>query len=263
MSWTYKELRHGICATEYLRIKFLAVARKIGTQTGYPFVESEKVMRTQDHQETRNGSHAMKTFTTCLTLALLSSASVVYAQCSLAPYGQMPASGYGVPGNCYGFGGPVAGHIRHSSTVQEGIQRGMAARIQAQAQYNLLTSLAALNMAQAERVQLENRQARIAVFRNQHASARNEQPQAEALAWPAVLKKPQYAGFRKLADRVAAKAAEDKATAGDWTRLQKAVKGLNTKLARENQDDAHEARQFVNSLLATNPANANQLVASN
>jgi hypothetical protein len=90
--------------------------------------------------------------TACLTLALAACAAPALAQASYRPGNW---AGYGVPGQQYGFGGPVAGHHRHASTAFEGMCRGVAAVTQARAQYNLLTSLAMLNAAQADRLQAE------------------------------------------------------------------------------------------------------------
>jgi len=110
----------------------------------------------------------MKTAAACLTIALLGHPSLARAQFPPVAYGPSSTTGYGVPRHHYGFGGPVAGHVHHSSTVYEGVYRGRAAVIQAQAQYNLMTSLALMNLAEAQRMHWENqqlaRQARIAEF---------------------------------------------------------------------------------------------------
>ncbi len=100
----------------------------------------------------------MKTLATCLTIGLIGCVSVVRAQ-SPEAYARSATPGYGVPGSHYGFGGPVAGHAHHASTAFEGACRGRAAIIQAQAQYNLLTSLAMRNMAEVHRINCENQQA--------------------------------------------------------------------------------------------------------
>jgi len=110
----------------------------------------------------------MKTAAICLTIALLGHPSLAQAQFPPVAYGPSTTTGYGVPRHHYGFGGPVAGHVHHSSTVYEGVYRGRAAVIQAQAQYNLMTSAALMNLAEAQRMHWENqqmyRQARIAEF---------------------------------------------------------------------------------------------------
>lgn len=104
----------------------------------------------------------MKTFAICLTIALTSSVSIAHAQSpqSLMQRPRVPA-GYGVPNHGYHFGPPCAGGVHHAATAAEAQRRGMAAVIQAQAEYNLLTSLAALNAAEAKRMQMENRQQRL------------------------------------------------------------------------------------------------------
>jgi hypothetical protein len=194
----------------------------------------------------------MKTFAACLTIVLLGSVNAAYGQ----------GGGYGVPGQQFGFGPPVAGYIHHSSTACESAQRGMAARVQAQGQYNLLTSLAVLNAAQAERIEMENRQYRIDAYRSQHSSACHNQASAETLAWPAALRTSKYAGFRKVAEQVVAKARAGKLTLSDRTRLQTAVHGMDSGLAREIASDAREARAFLASLLEMGAAGANQLAAN-
>lgn len=102
----------------------------------------------------------MKIFAACLTMILLSHTSLGLAQDGKRAkgYRSQATAGYGVPGNHYGFGAPVAGQIHHSSTYEEGVMRGTAAIIQAQGQYNLLSSLAMLNMAQYQRMQYEHQQ---------------------------------------------------------------------------------------------------------
>jgi hypothetical protein len=107
----------------------------------------------------------MKTLATCLTLVLISHATLAFAQnpnkgkrgSSKAP------AGYGVPQQQFGFGAPVAGQIHHSSTYEEGVGRATAAIIQAQGQYNLLTSLAMQNVAQVQQKQFELQQQQAAV----------------------------------------------------------------------------------------------------
>lgn len=205
----------------------------------------------------------MKTFATCLTIVLFSSVCLAQSEYSTGKSYQSCKSGYGVPRHHYGFGGPVAGHVHHSSTVYEGYQRGMAAQIQAQGQYNLLTSLAELNAAQAERMQFETRQARIAAYRTQFSAGGTNPVSVARLAWPAALLKPQYAIFRNVVRQLAAKSAAHTATAADWTRLQRAAGALDAKLARENAGDADEAQQFVAALLASNSAGSNQIAANN
>jgi hypothetical protein len=215
----------------------------------------------------------MKTFATSLSLVLIAFAGLAHAQTQPGSNYASAAAGYGAPAMYLGC--PVAGHVHHASTVFEGAQRGMAARVQAQAQYNLLSSLAALNMAQAERMRMENQQTRIENYRKEHCSAPRRQegntsaaehaaaPAVGSVAWNAVLQKPQYAGFRKVAEQVAGKAAAGKAAPGDWERLQKATRLLASKLANEQPDAAALARQFVANLVAGGPAGTNRLAGNN
>jgi hypothetical protein len=100
----------------------------------------------------------MKLLAACLTIALIIHASTASAQ-SNRDY----PSGAGVPRSHYGFGHAVGGHIRHDSTYEAGILRGTAAMIQARGQYNLLTSLAMLNVAKVRQIQWEMQQQQAAV----------------------------------------------------------------------------------------------------
>jgi hypothetical protein len=102
----------------------------------------------------------MKILATCLTLVLISHTTLAFAQNpSKGKRGSSKAStGYGVPQQQFGFGAPVAGQIHHSSTYEEGVARAQAAIIQAQGQYNLLTSLALRNMAEYQQKQFEFQQ---------------------------------------------------------------------------------------------------------
>jgi hypothetical protein len=98
----------------------------------------------------------MKTSAACLTMILISHATVALAQGGrLGNTFPSTTTGYGVPARQYNFGAPVAGHVHHASTCTESARRGAAAMIQAQGQYNLLTSLAMLNVTEAQRRQFE------------------------------------------------------------------------------------------------------------
>jgi hypothetical protein len=140
----------------------------------------------------------MKTFAACLTFAVISYASLAHAQCfngNCRPASQSYAS-YGVPQNHYGFGGPVAGHVHHASTAYESAMRGMAARAQAQAQYNLMTSLAAMNMAQVKQMEMENKRLKAENF----AAQREAYKQRVAAHWAerrSGRKQPTQAGPRE------------------------------------------------------------------
>lgn len=199
----------------------------------------------------------MKTFATCLTVVVIGSVGLAHAQnCGKNRCGTAPM-GHGVPGRHNGFCGPVAGHVRHASMIVESAQPWMAARIQAQAQYDLFSSLAAVNMAQAQRIEMENRQYRIEANRSQYGSSKSCQAEnaqdddnAVTVAWPPVLQKPRYDGFRKVAEQVIAKVNARHVHPGDWTRLQKAARLLAKKLGSEKPGDAQQARQFVADLLA-------------
>lgn len=141
----------------------------------------------------------MKPFAAFLTIVLLSFTNLVNAQ---SPGSSRGYAAYGVPRGHYGFGAPVAGGVRHSSTAYEGAARGMAARVQAQGQYNLLTSLAAMNAAQAQRMYQENKRLKAEAYvaqqetykqrraaywaerrGNRQRSASADQGQLTGLAW--------------------------------------------------------------------------------
>jgi hypothetical protein len=113
----------------------------------------------------QHGNKAMKTLASCLTIVLISHASLALAQSGISSYRgySLTQPGHGVPSHHYGFGAPVAGQIHHSSTYEEGVGRATAAMIQAQAQYNLLTSLALLNLAELQQKQFEFQQQQAAV----------------------------------------------------------------------------------------------------
>jgi hypothetical protein len=193
------------------------------------------------------------------------------------------------------FGPYAAGYTRHSSTAAEGRMRGVAAMIEAQGRYNLLTSLAIVNMIEAQRLQIENHQRRVEAYyalreANRHyRDAENEARRQRttdvvrnqnghpkqgaaaevatvAIQWPTMLEEPNFAGYRKLVERLAAKRANgSEPTKAECSRLAQANRVVLAVLknAPENTTDRDAAGQFVKNLakghspeptrLATNP----------
>ena len=232
----------------------------------------------------------MKTFATCLTVVLMTSAAVSRAQTSLSQR-PGPSAGYGVPTQEYGFGPPCAGLIHHSTTAAEGYNRGVAAMIQARAQYNLLTSLAKLNALEAQRMQIENHQqwvesknalrkayreerdAQLAARRKQPDGASQEKTteakrsQASdssaavtSLQWPVALTEPKYAGYRKLAEGIAAQRLNGKVVeAAERKHLKDVSREVLKKLDRDNPTDRDLAQRFVENLVDGKPASATPL----
>jgi len=225
----------------------------------------------------------MKSLSTSLTIVVLACASAAWAQ-PADHYSRPAPVAYGVPGAFYGFGGPVAGHVHHASTVFESAYRGVASVIQARGQYNLLTSLAMMNAAQAERMELENRQRRAetylamrqsyqerktAEYQARRNAARQANPPANqdaqpapavSLIWPSLLEQNEYAGYRALIERALAQQAQGRQLApSDSYRMRQATKILLTKLRRDTSPEAASAIQFVENLLSGPNAVAVQL----
>ena len=209
----------------------------------------------------------MKMVTNIVVLITVRLASVAYAQTS-EPVA--PMNPYG-----FGFGGPVAGHVDHASTVAESYGRGAAAVIQAQGQYNYLTSLAARNAVETQKRAIENHKFRVetlndmraaykartaAEYRAQraHVVAANLPAAAPSakLNWPAELAGADLAGYRRLVERlvgqwVAGLALSD----SDRSRLDEATSLVIKKLEQTSAADATVARQFLASVFA--PATLN------
>ena len=145
------------------------------------------------------------------------------------PYDRAYVPGGYVPG---GYG--PAGYVpRHSSTLEEGIQRGYGDVVRSYGMANLLNSEAAKNYEQARRDYIENRlRATQAYFetrsyndtyrRNQRSAplsmdqyvrlARQQAPDRLSISqldpftgtinWPLILKRPEYAQYRNKIERL-------------------------------------------------------------
>jgi len=165
-----------------------------------------------------------------LTAALVVSLSAVAAAQNVSPsisvgYRDVPGPvGYGAYNYGYGYG-------YHSSTLQEGVLRGVGAMARGIGSYNLDTARAKILQQQAYSLELDNRQKKQDTYfemrrRNREQRAAEELPQpttedirryAKAYApermtnyevdpvegriyWPATLEGPQYAELRQQAE---------------------------------------------------------------
>lgn len=163
---------------------------------------------------------------------LLMPALVVHAQApgGVVPY--TPAVPTSSSFNNYGYMGG------HSSTLEEGAMRGMASVVSAKGDYNLATSAAAVNLTQAEKQDIENRQAATQAYfamQETNRSARDAKrsprlsqeqlvriaaqsapkqltsnevnPVSGAISWPILLTDPTFADDRKKVEQLLAKQA--------------------------------------------------------
>jgi len=227
----------------------------------------------------------MKSFAVALMVVLLGSASVAQAQGNgRGSQWRSGVTAYGVPGHHYGFGHAVAGGVHHASTAYESGCRGVAAMIQAQGQYNLLSSLAMMNVAQAQRMQMENYQQRLesqAAMRQAYQERRAEELAARrgnsraavaaadaqsapaiGLSWPAAMQGTEYAGYRRLAERVLARQATGaEVPAADVARLREAHRSALRRLGASDSPEAGEAVQFVQNLRTARPSSGILLAA--
>jgi len=225
----------------------------------------------------------MRTFALCLMIASFACASLACAQDNNLGPSFLP-TGYGVPGGHYGF---VGGDGARAATAYESMCRGTAEMIRDQGQYNLLTALARINMAEAQRMEVDNRQHRVKVWlamrdahkerlaaelqaRRQRGKVANPAVPAKKvgfipqnLAWPEALQPSQYGGYRRLVERLAAdQAAGLFISAADQRRLQEATRLVAARLNREDPPDLAAARQFVESLVSGDPNRLVQLAAN-
>lgn len=163
--------------------------------------------------------------------------------------------------------------------------RGWAAMTQAQGQYNLLTSLAAMNMMEVRRVQREmerQRAAELAAMRaeyNQHKAervaaarernrARNQELAgarrlAAAVSWPSFLQQFQFDGYRDLVDRLIGQRASGQTLASSETcRLHTATQMVLNRLRQDGSPEADAAARFVLNGFSDIPANVVRLAAN-
>lgn len=224
----------------------------------------------------------MRTFS--LSLVVLLTANLAYAQgVSFDGRGRAP-SAYGVPQGQFGFGAPTAGFIHHSATAQEAAARGAAAMIQARGQYNLLTSLAALNATEAQRRELENKQLKadryLAMrqsYRERRAAelsqsradinAPKETVAADAISaipreifWPVALQASEFDGYRRLVEQIVTNQNSGRAIAfSDKSRLHRATRLVESKLTSDGSAEAEAAMAFLETLTGKTPRQATHL----
>ena len=204
----------------------------------------------------------MNTVLKTMAAAFFTLASVSYGQSDRG-------SAIIIDDNNSGLGGPVAGHVDHSSTIAEGIGRGVAAVVQADGQYNYLTSLGARNAEEARERAIENykygvnslaevRAAYKARITEEYRPLRTrlnspysvDAAPAAKIHWPAELGGSDLAGYRLLVERtMGQRMAGMTMTSYDRSRLNEATKLAVKKLERTSPFDAAVARQFLNSVL--------------
>lgn len=187
-------------------------------------------------------------------------------------------SGYG--GGYYGGGG-------HASTLEEGAMNGMANVMSAAGDYNLATSAAAVNLTQAQRNDIENRQLNTQAYFNiremnkaGRAQLAGPKPTMEqlariakegvpkqlqsgqfdavsgALAWPATLTDEVFTVQRTTVDQIFAKrAAQGGIGLSDQSALRSAVEGMAGALKAHIKDippqDYVDSRNFLQSVMYT------------
>ncbi len=225
----------------------------------------------------------MKCFRILLAVVVMTSVNASQAQ----NLGTVGSQGYGIPVPNAGSGqvcGPcIAGHVHHASTVAESYGRGIAARGQAQAYYNLLTSQAMRNAAETERLEIENKQKRAEAYHARREAYKNRvaaefaarrhatqsiagkdhaQPEARVasavgievqITWPVALEQPRFAGYRKLVKQtVAERVAGNELTIAQRSRLSQANHAVLAVLSKADGEasvaERDAARHFVENL---------------
>jgi hypothetical protein len=181
-------------------------------------------------------------------------------------------------GGYYGGGG-------HASTLEEGALNGMASVMSAAGDYNLATSAAAVNLTQAQRNDIENRQLNTQAYfeiraTNRAARAQEAGPKPTmeqlarlakqgvpkglqatqynavtgALSWPTTLTDDLFAAQRSSVDQMFAKlAAQGTLGISDQSALRAAVEGMAGVLKAHIKDiqpqDYVDSRNFLQSVL--------------
>jgi hypothetical protein len=184
-----------------------------------------------------------------------------------------------------GYGGYYGGG--HASTLEEGALNGMANVMSAAGDYNLATSAAAVNLTQAQRNDIENRQLNTQAYfdiqaTNRAARAQKAGPKpameqltrfarhgvpkelqpnqfdtvSGALNWPATLKDSVFSLNRAAVDQMFAKrAAQGTLGISDQAALRQAVENLDRQLKSLVQDiqtqDYLESKKFLQSVMYT------------
>jgi hypothetical protein len=172
------------------------------------------------------------------------------------------------------------GYSYHSSTLEEGIQRGYADVVRSQGMANLLNAQAATQFEQARKAYMENQlkatqtyfemrryntEARRAerstpLSTEQYVRLAREQapdsltptqldPLTGTVGWPAALKQPQYAAFRARLDKLLQDRASGYLVFGE---IQRACDDFQSQLKNDLQNfsanDYVNAKKFLDSL---------------
>lgn len=184
-------------------------------------------------------------------------------------------------GNCLAQNVAVApinnwSYYHHASTFEEGYLRGQAAAVQAVGQANYMNSLAAVNYADATRIQLENRRLYVKTnlanredvqsYRERYArrpiskeqwqefSKRalpdrltSDQYSNGKLVWPHILRMDEYAPLRKRIDELVASRTVD--DSGDGSPTQREIASLvdSLKILLRENIDSLSTSQYGNS----------------
>jgi hypothetical protein len=190
------------------------------------------------------------------------------------------ASNVGSYGGYYGGGG-------HASTLEEGAMNGMANVISAAGDYNLATSAAAVNLTEAQRNDIQNRQMNTqayfdirAINRASRAQAAGPKPTMEQLtriarqgapeglqsgqfdpvsgqiAWPKTLLDEIFGLPRATVDQLFVKrAAQGDLGISDHSALRQAVESMSAQLKAHIKDvkpqDYVDARKFLQNVMYT------------
>ena len=206
-------------------------------------------------------------------VALLAGAAAAEAQSC-----QNCRSGY-VAG-CY-----CAGMPHHASTAAESYLRGLADLGRARATYNLMTSQAMVNLAQAQRLEMENQVVKTGVFHkkrelNQEYQAKQRRQRsaaysqvhhtpanrpapgrltpthspADRIAWPAALRGTQFTGYRAVVEQICTPQTNLGSVAPkDRSKLTQTCRAMEIKLDRQARNVSSSefalAKQFLEQLV--------------
>lgn len=205
--------------------------------------------------------------------------AIVTPTTNLSPYTNAPL----IVNRDWGWGGGYGGY--HSSTWQEGVLRGQAARIEAQGRFNYDTSAAAINLQSAYEQALDNDRKKAETYFEKRqlndsyrAAARARRPTREQIErisqnnlpdrldprnynaetgeinWPNTLNKPRYDEHRERFDDLFAARTPENSGVGSqsYREVRDAYQALRAELSREARDlSADEysiSRNFVDAL---------------
>jgi len=193
-------------------------------------------------------------------------ARLLFASCVLVPL-TAQAQWYG------------AGGMHHSSTVEEGIQRGYADIVRSYGMANLLDAQAASEFEQARKQFMENQLKAVQTYVDAHRInaeyrfaahrplpleeyvrlAREQAPEpltatqldqlTGSISWPAPLRKPEYEAFRKRIDRLFSDRATGYAVYGEIpAACEEFAQRVNADIMQFPPNDYIAAKKFLESL---------------